>query len=446
MKIDSSAKRPSSLWSGFLLSLATLSCLQPVLDRPAQAALEDSPKVILDEAWQLVNHWYVDGTFNHRDWQATRQTLLNRNYTSRDQAYTALRQALAELEDPYTRFMAPQEFLALTTQTSGQLSGIGIHMQQSEETKAIVVVKLLPDAPAFKAGLQVGDQILAIDNRQTAMMDIKTASEMIRGESDTAVKLQISRAGQKPFLVTVKRAVIELPTVESSIKQEGSHKIGYIRLQEFSAHASEQMRMAIQRLQGEQVDGFVLDLRGNPGGLLSASIDIAGMWLNNGLIVQTVDRQGHRENIAAHSIALTELPLVVLVDGDSASSSEILTGALQDNQRAKVVGTSTFGKALVQSVHQLSDGSGLAITVSHYYTPKGTDISRKGIQPDIAVGLNPEQLEVLNRDPSLKATASDPQYMRAISTLQQSIGSYQKRNLAPTALPATPKNETAKRS
>nr|WP_299406109.1 carboxyl-terminal processing protease CtpB [Acaryochloris sp. IP29b_bin.148] len=412
---------------------------QPGVTQSAQAALEDSPKVILDEAWQLVNRHYVDGTFNQKDWQATRQSLLSQQYVSRQHAYSALRQALAELDDPYTRFMSPNEFKALTTQTSGQLSGIGIRLEQSPKTNTVTIVKLLPNGPALQAGLKVGDRILAIDGKRTNIMDLKTVSSLIRGESDTTVKLQVSRAGRaRPFDLDIKRAVIQLPTVHTKVKQEGSNRVGYIRLLEFSAHASEQMRAAIKELEAQNVDGFVLDLRGNPGGLLNASIEIAEMWLNRGFIVHTVDRQGKKDDIIAHPTALSERPLVVLVDEDSASSSEILTGALQDNHRAKVIGTSTFGKALVQSVHQLSDGSGIAITVAQYFTPKGTDISQKGITPDILVKLTPEQSQELYSDPSSFATFNDPQYMQAIRSLQQSIHSSERQPQRSVAVPRQP--------
>jgi carboxyl-terminal processing protease len=208
-----------------------------------------------------------------------------------------------------------------------------------------------------------------------------------------------------------------LPTVRYSLKQENNRRIGYIRLNEFSSHASEQMQRAIRDLASKKVDGFVLDLRGNPGGLLQSSIEISRMWMDRGSIVRTVDRKGKSEQVSANRTALTNLPLVVLVDGNSASSSEILTGALMDNKRATVVGATTFGKALVQSVHSLSDGSGLAVTIAHYYTPKGTDISKRGIDPDIKVELTESDRARLSANPRLIATPSDPQYARAVATL-----------------------------
>jgi carboxyl-terminal processing protease len=242
---------------------------------------------------------------------------------------------------------------------------------------------------------------------------------LIRGDAGTKVSLEIRRATDKPFVVSLTRARIELLTVRHTLNQEGKSRIGYIRLNEFSSHAAEQMRRAIKDLADKKAEGFVLDLRSNPGGLLQASIEISRMWMDQGAIVRTVDRKGRNEEVSANQTALTKLPLVVLVDGNSASSSEILTGALKDNGRAVVVGTQTFGKALVQSVHNLADGSGLAVTIAHYYTPKGTDISHKGIAPDVKAELTEGDRKVLSSNPKLIGTSQDAQYARAVQELEK---------------------------
>lgn len=434
----SSHLRQIALFGGMVVTTATLALVAPGLSRSVRAALQDSPKAILDEAWQLVNQHYVDGTFNQVDWQATRQRLLSRNYTSKEQAYDALRVALKQLNDPYTRFMNAEEFATLTTQTSGELSGIGIRLGQDDQTKALVVIEPIAGSPAIKAGVRAGDQVLAIDGKPTSNMSIEEASALIRGKAGTKLVLRLQRSGQAGFDLTLTRAIIELPTVRYTFKREGADRIGYIRLNEFNAHAADQLRQAIQKLTGDGVEGFVLDLRGNPGGLLQASVEISRMWLDQGLIVSTVDRQGKNERIAADRTALTDLPLVVVVDGNSASSSEILTGALKDNQRAIVVGSPTFGKALVQSVHHLSDGSGLAITVAHYYTPKGTDISQKGITPDIAVNLTAPQRQSLTANPTLIATQSDPQYVQAVRSLKKLLLAQKERKQAAVSSPGVP--------
>ncbi|WP_017717799.1 carboxyl-terminal processing protease CtpB [Kamptonema formosum] len=411
------------LFAGAIATTATISLFLPGLSRSVRAALQDSPKTVLDEAWQIVNRDYVDGSFNKVDWQRVRQDLLNKNYTSREQAYVALRQALEKLGDPYTRFMDPDQYEALTNQTSGELSGVGLRLEQNEKTKLISVVEPIENSPALKAGIQVADQILLIDGKPTQGMSVEEAAKLIRGQVGTEVTLQLSRPGKGIFDVTLTRARIELPTVRYSLKQEGKTRVGYIRLQEFSSHAAEQMQRAIETLGTQKVDAYVLDLRGNPGGLLYASIDIARMWMGKGSIVRTVDRQGHDEEIKANQTAITELPLAILVDGNSASASEILSGALKDNRRATIIGSQTFGKALVQSVHSLSDGSGLAVTIAHYYTPNGTDISHKGITPDIKVDISEEQMKQLASNPNALGSKDDPCYARALTVLQAQIPS-----------------------
>ncbi len=407
-----------ALFGGAVVATAAVTLFVPGMSR-VRAALQDSPKTVIDEAWQIVNREYVDGTFNQTDWQDVRKSLLSKNYTSREQAYAALRSALEKLNDPYTRFMDPKQYEALSNQTSGELSGVGIRLEVNTQTKILTVVEPIENSPALKAGIQSGDQILAIDGKVTKGMTVEDASNLIRGDVGTKVKLEIARQGKDNTTIALTRARIELPTVRYTLKQDDSKRIGYIRLNEFSAHAAEQMRHAIQELSSQKVDGFVLDLRGNPGGLLQASVDISRMWMDKGSIVRTVDRKGNNEEITNNHTALTKLPLVVLVDGNSASSSEILTGALKDNARATVVGSQTFGKALVQSVHSLSDGSGLAVTIAHYYTPKGTDISHKGITPDIKIDLSDEQRQTLASNPKLIGTKADPQYATALATLEK---------------------------
>jgi carboxyl-terminal processing protease len=416
-----SAKRYSplqvALIGGAIATTATLSAFGPGWCRSVRAALQDSPKQVVDQVWQLVNREYVDGSFNRQNWQTIRQSLLSRNYSSQEEAYTAIREALQKLGDPYTRFMDPKQFEALTNQTSGEVSGIGIRMEVNEKNKRLVVVEALENSPAIKAGIKPGDKIVAIDGKPTHHMKIEDASKLIRGRAGTMLTLRLERDGRSTFDLKLTRATIEVPTVRYTLKQEGRRRVGYIRLREFSAHAADQMRRAIRDLNGKQVDGFVLDLRGNPGGLLQASIEIARMWMDDGPIVRTVDRRGGSEESKANHTALTNRPLVVLVDNNSASASEILTGALKDNKRAIVVGSQTFGKALVQSVHELGDGSGVAITIAHYYTPKGTDINHKGIAPDIKLELTEEQQRQLASNPDLLGTNKDPQYTRALTIL-----------------------------
>ncbi len=421
--MNQSAKTYSSLQvafiGGVIATTATFSAFGLAWCRSVKAALQDSPKAIVDQVWQLVDREYVDSSFNQQDWRAVRRRLLSKNYSSQEEAYKAIRKVLEGLNDPYTRFMDPQQYKSLTTQTSGEISGIGVRMEFDDITKRLTIVEALDNSPAMRAGIKSGDEILAIDGKNVRQMSKEEASKLIRGKVGTVLTLQVGRPGQKYFNLKLTRATIEVPTVNYALREEGQRRVGYIRLREFSGHAAEQMQRAIGDLEAKQADEFVLDLRGNPGGLLGASIEIAKMWLDDGDIVRTVDRKGGSKQTQADRTALTNKPLAVLVDDKSASASEILTGALKDNKRAVVIGTKTFGKALVQSVHELGDGSGVAITIAHYYTPKGTDINHKGITPDIDLDLTDSQRRQLDTNPNLLGTNKDPYYSRALRALSE---------------------------
>jgi carboxyl-terminal processing protease len=408
-------------FNGAIATLTAAAVIAPNLMSAVQAesTLEDNPKIVVDEVWQIVNREFVHTTFNAEEWLAIREDLLSRDYTSQEEAYSAIRQALRSLGDPYTRFLTPKQFEDLTTQTTGEMSGLGIRLEVNPQTQALTVVEPMANSPASEAGILPGDKILRIDDKPTALMSIEQASDLIRGEEGTEITLQLSRDKQGVFEVTLRRAKVEVPVLHYSIKQEGQMKVGYLRLDEFSSHAAEQMEAAIKKLEAERIEGFVLDLRGNPGGLLFASVDIARMWMETGAIVKTVDRQGGDREFSANRTSLTQLPLVVLVDNYSASASEILAGALKDSGRATIVGTRTFGKGTVQSVHSLSDGSGLAVTISRYYPPSGIDINKKGIAPDVEIDLTGSQEQLLGLNPSLRGTFDDPQYRRAIAVLSQ---------------------------
>lgn len=406
--------------------LTALSTLTPVSSSVAEAAelAEDNPKAVLDEAWQLINREYVDSTFNQTDWLAVRQRLLNQDYTSTEAAYSALRDELSQLNDPYTRFLDPQEYTDISDQTAGEVSGVGLQIQRDDQTRSILVTNVLDDSPAAERGLQVGDRILLVDGQSVERLSVSGVSQLLRGAESSQVTLTYSRNNSEPQSVILTRARLELPTVAHDLKQVNGYRIGYIRLDEFNGHATEQMVDAIKALTEQDAEAFVLDLRGNPGGLLSASIEISRLWLQRGPIVLTRDRNGEPSEISANRSALTDLPMAVLVNNRSASSSEILTGALQDNRRATVVGTTTYGKALVQSLYGLSDGSGLAVTIAHYYTPNGTDISQKGITPDVEVSLSNGEERALFSDPTRLASERDPQFVQAVSALEQTIQSY----------------------
>ncbi|CAC5343953.1 MULTISPECIES: carboxyl-terminal processing protease CtpC [Planktothrix] len=386
----------------------------------SQASFRESPKELIDEVWQVIQKSYVDGTFNQVDWVATRTEYLNRNYADDEQAYKAIREMLKKLDDPYTRFMNPEEFKNMQIDTSGELTGVGIQLTQDEKTKKLVVISPIEDSPAFSAGVQSQDIITEIDGRSTEGIDINEAVSLIRGPVGTKVNIKILR-GDKPLDFNITRDRIEIHPVRASKNPSSKGDIGYIRLNTFSANAAEEMRDAISDLEKQNVSGYVLDLRSNPGGLLYSSVEIARMWLNQGDIVSTVDRQGETDREKANNRALTSKPLVVLVDGGSASASEILSGALQDNKRALLVGTKTFGKGLVQSVRGVGKSSGLAVTIAKYFTPSGRDINHEGIQPDIKIELTEKQRDELRKDRTKVGTIDDPQYVKGLEILGAEI-------------------------
>ncbi|WP_066380555.1 carboxyl-terminal processing protease CtpC [Anabaena sp. CA = ATCC 33047] len=403
------------------VTLSTIAVTSLGIHSRGQALFKASPKELVDEVWQIVQRQYVDGTFNQVDWVAVRKEYLNKSYSSQEDAYKAIREMLKRLDDPYTRFMNPEEFKNMQVDTSGELTGIGITISQDEKTKQLVVIAPIEDTPAFKAGILSKDVIVKIDGKSTKGMDTNEAVSLIRGEPGSQVVLTIERNGQQKVF-NIKRARIEIHPVRFSQQQTPVGKVGYIRLNQFSANAAKEMQQAIRNLEKQQVDGYVMDLRGNPGGLLYASVEIARMWLDKGTIVSTIDRQGEQEREVARGRALTNKPLVVLVDKGSASASEILSGALQDNKRAVLVGTQTFGKGLVQSVRPLEDGSGLAVTIAKYHTPSGKDINKHGINPDIKVELTDAQRQDLwLRERDKIGTLADLQYAKALEILGKEI-------------------------
>lgn len=411
--------------TAFVLSAVAVTGVGIHLSPQGQAFLRPSPKELVDEVWQVIDKRYVDSTFNQQDWTAVRKDYLDRKYEKNEDAYEAIREMLEKLEDPYTRFMDPEEFQNMKIDTSGELTGVGIQLAQDEETKKLVVVSPIEDTPAFRAGIQSKDVISKIDGQTTKGMDINEAVRLIRGKPGSQVTLTILRGEEgkdrKEMDFTITRARIEIHPVRYSKRSSPEGQIGYIRLTQFSAIAAQEMRDAIRDLEKQKVTGYVLDLRSNPGGLLDASIDIARMWLDRGTIVSTVNRLGTSDLREARGNALTEKPLVVLVDGGSASASEILSGALQDHKRAKIVGTKTFGKGLVQSVQPLSGGAGLAVTIAKYLTPDGRDINKAGIEPDIAVPLTEKDKERFTEDRTRIGTMEDPQFAKAVEILGQEI-------------------------
>ena len=384
-------------------------------------AITDSPKEVIDQVWQIVYRDYLDssGTYTDDRWRLLRKDLLKKSYGGEEESYEAIRGMLDSLDDPYTRFLDPKEFKEMRIDTSGELMGVGIQISLDKDTKELIVVSPIEGTPASRAGVQSKDVIVSIDGTSTKGMTTEDAVKLIRGPEGTEVILGLRRKGDV-LNVPLTRARIEINAVKKALNTapDGS-KIGYIRLKQFNANASREMRDAIQELEDQGVDGYVLDLRSNPGGLLEASVDIARQWLNEGIIVSTRTREGIRDVRRATGSAITEKPMVVLINQGSASASEIVSGALQENDRAQLIGKTTFGKGLVQAVRGLYDGSGMTVTIAKYLTPNGTDIHKNGIKPDIEAEIPDKELEDFKVE--YLGTGKDSQYKVAEEALLKSL-------------------------
>ena len=384
-------------------------------------SISDSPKEVIDQVWQIVYRDYLDssGDYDEKSWRQLRSKLLKKSFAGNAESYEAIRGMLASLNDPYTRFLDPKQFKEMRIDTSGELMGVGIQLSLDTKTKELVVVSPIEGTPASRAGVLSKDVIVSIDGDSTKGMSTEDAVKLIRGPEGSEVVLGLRR-GDQVLDVPLTRARIEINAVTYRLnKTQDQRNIGYIRLKQFNANAAKEMRQAAKSLEEQGAEGYVLDLRGNPGGLLEASIDIARQWLNEGIIVSTRTREGIRDVRRATGSAITDKPLVVLIDQGSASASEILSGSLQDNSRAELVGQKTFGKGLVQAVRGLSDGSGLTVTIAKYLTPKGTDIHKNGIEPDVSSVMTEEQLK--NFTLEKLGSTQDSQYIDAQKLLLKKI-------------------------
>lgn len=381
----------------------------------SSAAFANEPQDLYENVWRLINTKYVDPTDNMQDWNNWRHKYDKYLQTDED-AYVAIGTMVASLDDPYTKFLDPKEFADETSSIKGSLQGIGVQIAVREGK--LVVVAPIEDTPAEKAGLQAEDEILEINGESTKGITIDKAADKIRGEEGTSVNLTIKRK-EEVKKYSIVRKEIEIKSVSAKVPNNMKlpSDIGYIRLSSFiSKNAAKEFKDML--IANKDKKGFIVDLRSNPGGLLTNAIYIANLLLPNGIIVSTVDRDGYKETQRTMGRPVTNKPIVVLINKGSASASEILSGALKDNRRAVLVGEKSFGKGLVQEINRLPNDSGVNITIQKYLTPNGTDINKKGIEPDVAVKLSDDDIK--NKD--------DKQLKKANEVLQDLINhtSYKK--------------------
>lgn len=315
------------------------------------------------------------------------------------------------LQDPYSTYYSQEELEELQNKTQGIYYGIGARVGIDADTQLPRIASVIEGTPAQEAGLMAGDLLYEVDGTCVQGMDLNSAVALVKGDEGTIVHLTVIREGETDYLeFDVERRKLENETVSYEMMEDG---IGYIQIQEFDDVTVDQFSEALDACRREGMQGLILDLRGNPGGNLSTVCEIARMMLPEGLIVYTEEKNGDREEYTCDgSRQLTE-PLVVLVDSNSASASEILAGAVKDYGIGTLVGTTTFGKGIVQRIMKLSDGSAVKLTVSKYYTPKGNNIHEIGISPDVEV---PFEAEAYLED------GTDNQLDKAVEVLKEKMG------------------------
>ena len=327
---------------------------------------------IVEEAWNIIFQDYVD-----RDELDASQL-----------SQAAIRGMVEALDDPYTVYLDAETYQLSLSSLEGKFEGIGAEVAVSDNQ--LVIIAPIADSPADRAGIKAGDRILEIDGKTTSEMSLVEAVLLVRGPKGTSVRLLILHQGEtEPGGIDIVRAEIELTSVRFEMRQD----IAYINITHFSEGTDDELSPVLDSITAEAATGIILDLRSNPGGVLTAVVDVAGHFLTEGIVVDIVDNQGNHTVITVNGEgATTDLPLVVLVDSYSASGSEVLAGALQDYGLATIAGTTTFGKGSVNVLHQLEDGSGLYITTARWLTPSGHLIEGEGIAPDYELELEGEDV------------------------------------------------------
>lgn len=379
----------------FLAGFAARGSLVPALTTAAAgpASSEERAFRIFWEAWHILEHDFYGDLPD-----------------AQEMPYSAIRGVIDDLDDEYTTFLDPEMASIVREDMSGAFDGIGAVVNMNDDGQ-LEIVRAFEDKPAARAGLEPGDIVLAVGDTAIEKMSVFEAVALIRGPAGSVARLTIKRPGvEDPFIVEVVRQKIEMPVVESRMLDDD---IAYLKLSEFNAQATSKLKADLRSLLAEEPKGLIFDLRDNPGGFLDVAVEIGSQFVSEGTILVEKLKDGQARDYPAQSGGLaTDIPLAVLVNGASASASEIVAGAIQDTDRGILIGEQTLGKGSVQLSHYLSDGSELRVTIARWFTPNGRAIHEEGLAPDIQVDMTEEDIKA----------GRDPQLQRAIEYLRGSIG------------------------
>ena len=375
----------------FALNGLFLNVNSPVFQNTGEEMINTehvSSQKLFDNVWETVKENYYDASLNRQNWDRWKYRYRGKIKTDED-AKVAIQTMIESLDDPYSRYMNKSEYADQNTSINSKITGIGVNIATT--SGKVRIINVMEGTPAQYANLQNGDIITAIDGKDVSGLPLSDVANLVRGPENSFVELTILR-GKDKFTKKVIRKEIKIKTLRSSVDKN----IGYIQIMTFiDSTTPNEFLEALEKT--KKTDGLILDLRGNTGGLLPNAIFIANLFIPEGNIVSIVGRNGYKYDIYAQDTEFNiEKPMIVLVDGASASASEILSGALKDYKKAKLLGSQTYGKGMVQKIIPLPNETGLNLTIAKYLTPNGTDINKKGITPDIEVNFTMEDVKKQN--------------------------------------------------
>ncbi len=397
---------------GFLITFIVMTVLFLIIGGLAGLALIGSGKFNVGLLYGKPDKSVIDKKTESK--LDTLQAIIEQEYLNdytqedlRDGLYKGLMEGL---DDPYSVYYTEEEYQELSEDSEGVFEGIGAYLSQDPDTRVVTVTRPIPDSPAEKAGIKAGDILVEVDHENVEGDDLNVTVAKIRGPSGTKVNIGVRRQNRDGIVrFDIVRAKVESMTVDSKMLD---NSIGYIQISEFDDVTSAQFKKAFNALEREEMRGLIIDLRDNPGGSVKTCVEIADEILPEGLIVYTEEKDGEGDKYTSSGENFYDGPLVVLVNGNSASAAEILTGAIKDHEQGTILGTTTYGKGIVQQIIPLGDGTGVKVTIASYFTPNGTDIHGIGIEPD-------EELE-LDVDAYLE-DGTDNQLDRAVEIIEEKI-------------------------